>query len=49
MFYVEDILTDEIIDVFDNLDNAIDCCLKHNDSWVTDEQDNILYMSALPF
>ena len=49
LYYVENINTDEIIDTFSDLDKAIECCQKHNDSWVTDEDDNIYYMSALPF
>lgn len=49
MYFVEDILTDEIIDIFTSLDRAISCCNQHEDSCVTDENDNVLYMFALPF
>lgn len=49
MFFVEDILTDKIIDIFTSLDRAVACCNQHEDSCVMDEKGNVLYMFALPF
>lgn len=45
MFYVENVYTEEIIDVADNLFVAVQIARHTPDSIVTDEDDNIYYSS----
>lgn len=50
IFFLENYYTNEIIDIFDNIDNAIIACKKIDDSQVTDENDNVYYTNIeLPF
>lgn len=50
LYYVEDVNTDEIIDVvIDDLDRAIRICNNHPDSQVTTAADEVLYTFCLPF
>lgn len=50
MYYIEDYYTEEIIDVVDNLQKAIDISKNNSGSQVTDENDNIYYSNIeLPF
>ena len=45
MFYVENVYTEEIIDVADNLFVAVQIARHTLDSIVTDENDNVYYSS----
>jgi hypothetical protein len=50
MFYVEDYFTDEIIDVYDNVNDAIEKCKLIEGTQVTDENDNYYFANIeLPF
>ena len=45
MFYIENVYTDEIIDVADNLFVAVQIARHTPDSIVTDEDNNVYYSS----
>lgn len=50
MYYVTDYYTDEIINVFENVEQAIELSKNVPDSEVTDENDNYYFCNVeLPF
>ena len=50
MYYLENYFTDEIIDVYDNVNDAIEKCKLIEDTQVTDESDHVFYTNIeLPF
>lgn len=50
LYFIENYYTDEIIDITDDFDKACRICYLHNNSIVTTETDEVLYMNIdIPF
>lgn len=50
MYYLENYFTNEIVDVYDNVNDAIEKCKLIEDTIVTDENNHVFYVNVeLPF
>lgn len=50
MYYLENYFTDEIVEVYDNVNDAIEKCKLIEDTIVTDENNHVFYANVeLPF